>query len=132
MRRGSVVKRRVLPLCPQHMTLDTRIAALVQCATTSRNTHAACTASRSSVAQVSEKDLSDQFYAYGEIKTIQVVPASNCAFVTYTTREAAEKAADAAEGGDTEEDAEGKEQKILSPGGREETWEATEEEPADA
>jgi hypothetical protein len=94
MRRGSVVKRRVLPLCPQHMTLDTRIAALVQCATTSRNTHAACTASRSSVAQVSEKDLSDQFYAYGEIKTIQVVPASNCAFVTYTTREAAEKAAD--------------------------------------
>ena len=45
---------------------------------------------------------------------------------------AQEKAADAAEGGDTEEGAEGKEQKILSPGGREETWEATEEEPADA
>lgn len=34
------------------------------------------------------------------------------------------------EGGDAE--AQGKEQKILSPGGREETWEATEEEPADA
>ena len=46
--------------------------------------------------------------------------------------EAAEKAGDAAEDGSGEAGAEGKEQKILSPGGREETWEATEEEPADA
>jgi len=44
--------------------------------------------------QISEKDLSDQFYAYGEIKSIAVMQQSNCAFVTYTTREAAEKAAD--------------------------------------
>ena len=44
--------------------------------------------------QITEKDLSDQFYAYGELKNIQIVPQSNCAFVTYTTREAAEKAAD--------------------------------------
>lgn len=43
---------------------------------------------------VSEKDLSDQFYAYGEIKSVSVMPQSNCAFVTYTTRESAEKAAD--------------------------------------
>lgn len=72
-----------------------RIAALVQCVTTSGRTRAGGTASLlSGVAQISEKDLSDQFYAYGEVKNIQVVPASNCAFVTYTTREAAEKAAD--------------------------------------
>jgi pre-mRNA-splicing factor RBM22/SLT11 len=41
---------------------------------------------------ITEKELVDQFYAYGEIKSIQVVPLSNCAFVTYTTREAAEMA----------------------------------------
>ena len=41
---------------------------------------------------ITEKELVDQFYAYGEIKSIQVVPLSNCAFVTYTTREAAETA----------------------------------------
>jgi pre-mRNA-splicing factor RBM22/SLT11 len=44
--------------------------------------------------QVTEKDLSEQFYAYGEVKSISIMPASNCAFVTYTTREAAEKAAE--------------------------------------
>jgi pre-mRNA-splicing factor RBM22/SLT11 len=41
---------------------------------------------------ITEKELIDQFYAYGEIKSIQVIPLSNCAFVTYTTREAAETA----------------------------------------
>ncbi len=41
---------------------------------------------------ITEKELIDQFYAYGEIKSIQVIPLSNCAFVTYTTREAAEMA----------------------------------------
>ena len=38
-------------------------------------------------------------------------------------------AVEVAEGGD--EGREGKEHKLLSPGGREETWEATEEEPPD-
>jgi pre-mRNA-splicing factor RBM22/SLT11 len=41
---------------------------------------------------ITEKELIDQFYAYGEIKSVQVIPLSNCAFVTYTTREAAETA----------------------------------------
>jgi len=43
---------------------------------------------------MTEEDLKDQFYAYGEIKSIKVVPKANCAFVQYTTREGAEKAAD--------------------------------------
>jgi hypothetical protein len=42
------------------------------------------------------------------------------------------KAGNAAEDEGGDADAEGKEQKILSPGGREETWEATEEEPVEA
>jgi len=41
----------------------------------------------------------------------------------------ADQDVEVAEGGD--EGREGKEHKLLSPGGREETWEATEEEPAD-
>ena len=41
---------------------------------------------------ITEKELIDQFYAYGEIQSVQVVAMSNCAFVTYTTREAAETA----------------------------------------
>lgn len=43
---------------------------------------------------VTEKDLTDQFYAYGEIRTVQVVQPSNCAFITYTSRESAEQAVD--------------------------------------
>jgi pre-mRNA-splicing factor RBM22/SLT11 len=39
-----------------------------------------------------EKDIVDQFYAYGEIKSIQMVPNASCAFITFTTREAAEGA----------------------------------------
>jgi len=42
---------------------------------------------------ISESDLKDEFYAYGEIKSIRLVPQSHCGFVTYTTREAAEEAA---------------------------------------
>jgi len=45
-------------------------------------------------ADITEEDLNDIFYHFGELKEIKVVPKSNCAFVTYTTREAAEKAAD--------------------------------------
>lgn len=44
--------------------------------------------------EISEKDLQDEFYAYGEIKDIRMAPRNNCAFVTYTTREAAEEAAE--------------------------------------
>ena len=43
--------------------------------------------------RIQESDLRDQFYAYGEIETIRVLPAKGCAFVAYTTREGAEKAA---------------------------------------
>ncbi|CAM8913138.1 unnamed protein product [Rhodiola kirilowii] len=44
-------------------------------------------------ARVSEQDLRDNFYAHGEIESIRMVLQRACAFVTYTTREAAEKAA---------------------------------------
>ena len=40
-----------------------------------------------------EDDVKDHFYAYGEIKSIRLVPEKNCAFVTFATREAAEIAA---------------------------------------
>ena len=36
----------------------------------------------------------DHFYQFGEISSIHVVPKQKCAFVTYTARQAAEKAAD--------------------------------------
>ncbi|XP_004296718.1 PREDICTED: zinc finger CCCH domain-containing protein 40-like [Fragaria vesca subsp. vesca] len=45
-------------------------------------------------ARVSEQDLRDQFYAHGEIESVRMVVQRACAFVTYTTREAAEKAAE--------------------------------------
>ncbi|KAK9820416.1 hypothetical protein WJX72_010055 [[Myrmecia] bisecta] len=40
------------------------------------------------------EDLRDKFYAYGEIQSIKVLSARHCAFVTFTTRAAAEKAAE--------------------------------------
>lgn len=46
------------------------------------------------VDRVTEEDLKDQFYSYGELESIRMVPQRACAFVTYTTREGAEKAAD--------------------------------------
>jgi pre-mRNA-splicing factor RBM22/SLT11 len=41
---------------------------------------------------VTEKDLKDNFYQYGEIRTIHMVPKQNCAFITFSAREAAEAA----------------------------------------
>eukprot|EP01116_Phalansterium_solitarium_P022987 TRINITY_DN782_c0_g1_i3.p1 TRINITY_DN782_c0_g1~~TRINITY_DN782_c0_g1_i3.p1 ORF type:complete len:320 (-),score=83.41 TRINITY_DN782_c0_g1_i3:9-968(-) len=40
-----------------------------------------------------EEDLRDSFYAYGEISSIKLAPQKMCAFVTYSTRAAAELAA---------------------------------------
>ncbi|CAN0920888.1 Zinc finger CCCH domain-containing protein 49 [Linum grandiflorum] len=45
-------------------------------------------------ARVSEQDLRDNFYAHGEIESIKMVPQRAIAFVAYTTREGAEKAAE--------------------------------------
>lgn len=42
---------------------------------------------------ISEEDLRDVFYPYGEIKSIKKIDKRNCAFVTYTSRDAAERAA---------------------------------------
>ena len=45
-------------------------------------------------ARISEQDLRDHFYAHGEIESVRMVLQRACAFVTYTTREGAEKAAE--------------------------------------
>ncbi|CAI0442775.1 unnamed protein product [Linum tenue] len=45
-------------------------------------------------ARVSEQDLRDNFYAHGEIESVKMVTQRAIAFVTYTTREGAEKAAE--------------------------------------
>lgn len=42
---------------------------------------------------ISEGDLRDVFYPYGELKSIRKIENRKCAFVTYTTRDAAERAA---------------------------------------
>mmetsp|Transcript_8828 Transcript_8828/g.23757 ORF Transcript_8828/g.23757 Transcript_8828/m.23757 type:complete len:581 (-) Transcript_8828:638-2380(-) len=42
---------------------------------------------------ITEADLQDHFYAFGEIAAIRKVDAKACAFITYTSRAAAEKAA---------------------------------------
>eukprot|EP00250_Pteridium_aquilinum_P021277 c25080_g1_i1 orf=253-1719(-) len=44
--------------------------------------------------RVTEDDLKDFFYAYGEIESIRLVSQRACAFVSYTSREGAEKAAE--------------------------------------
>ncbi|XP_071736854.1 zinc finger CCCH domain-containing protein 40-like [Rutidosis leptorrhynchoides] len=44
-------------------------------------------------ARLSEQDLRDTFYSHGEIESVKMVFQRGCAFVTYTTREGAEKAA---------------------------------------
>ncbi|KAG0479737.1 hypothetical protein HPP92_010595 [Vanilla planifolia] len=44
--------------------------------------------------RITEQDLRDHFYAHGEIESIKMVLQRACAFVTYTTREGAEKAAE--------------------------------------
>ncbi|VEN61237.1 unnamed protein product, partial [Callosobruchus maculatus] len=43
---------------------------------------------------LSEEDIRDHFYQYGEIRSISLVPKQQCAFVQYTTRAAAEQAAE--------------------------------------
>jgi pre-mRNA-splicing factor RBM22/SLT11 len=42
---------------------------------------------------VTDKDVRDQFYIYGEIRSVKVVPKQSCAFVTFVSRESAEDAA---------------------------------------
>ena len=43
---------------------------------------------------ITEQDLRDSFYAYGEIRSISVVAKQGCAFVQYTRRASAEVAAE--------------------------------------
>ncbi|XP_031128434.1 zinc finger CCCH domain-containing protein 49-like [Ipomoea triloba] len=45
-------------------------------------------------ARITEQDLRDQFYAHGEIESVKMVLQRGCAFVTYTAREGAERAAE--------------------------------------
>jgi len=42
---------------------------------------------------VTEKDIRDQFYVFGEIRSIRMAPKQACAFVTFKEREVAEEAA---------------------------------------
>jgi len=44
---------------------------------------------------ITESDLRDHFYAFGEIKSIKLVNKATCAFITYNKREEAEAAAEA-------------------------------------
>jgi len=39
-----------------------------------------------------DKDVRDQFYLFGEIKSVRIVPKQSAAFVTFSTRDAAEEA----------------------------------------
>ncbi|CAH0561500.1 unnamed protein product [Brassicogethes aeneus] len=43
---------------------------------------------------LTEQDIRDHFYQYGEIRSVSLVPKQQCAFVQYTTRSAAEAAAE--------------------------------------
>lgn len=43
---------------------------------------------------LTEQDIRDHFYQYGEIRSVSLVPKQQCAFVQYTTRVAAETAAE--------------------------------------
>ncbi|VFQ88893.1 unnamed protein product [Cuscuta campestris] len=45
-------------------------------------------------ARITEQDLRDQFYAHGEIESVKMVLQRGCAFITYTAREGAERAAE--------------------------------------
>ena len=44
---------------------------------------------------ISEDDIKDAFYSHGEMKAVRKVESRNCAFVTFTTRAAAEQAIEA-------------------------------------
>ena len=41
---------------------------------------------------ITDQDIKDKFYSYGELQDVKIVEKSNCAFVTYTTRSSAESA----------------------------------------
>ncbi|CAF1104064.1 unnamed protein product [Adineta ricciae] len=45
------------------------------------------------VVDIDEQQLRDHFYQYGEIRSVTVVPKQSCAFVQFTQRDAAERAA---------------------------------------
>ncbi|XP_014678157.1 PREDICTED: pre-mRNA-splicing factor RBM22-like [Priapulus caudatus] len=45
--------------------------------------------------KVTEKDLRDHFYQFGEIRSVNVIPKQQCAFVQFTNRSTAEAAAEA-------------------------------------
>ncbi|GBG67342.1 hypothetical protein CBR_g479 [Chara braunii] len=45
--------------------------------------------------RISEEDLKSNFQSHGEIQSIRLVPNRACAFITYTSRQGAEKAAEA-------------------------------------
>ncbi|CAI4232906.1 unnamed protein product [Auanema sp. JU1783] len=44
--------------------------------------------------QITEKDLTDYFYQFGDIRSVRMLEEKSCVFITFTTREAAEMAAD--------------------------------------
>jgi len=44
--------------------------------------------------KLTQDDIKDAMYSFGEIRAIKLAPQQSCAFVTYTTRESAEKAAE--------------------------------------
>ena len=44
-------------------------------------------------AEITEQDLRDQFYAYGEVSEIKMMTERRCALVTYSMRKSAEEAA---------------------------------------
>lgn len=48
--------------------------------------------------EMSEADIRDVFYSHGELQSVKKVDSRSCAFVTYTTRAAAEAAAEALSG----------------------------------
>eukprot|EP00242_Pyramimonas_sp_CCMP2087_P012749 CAMPEP_0198199796 /NCGR_PEP_ID=MMETSP1445-20131203/2956_1 /TAXON_ID=36898 /ORGANISM="Pyramimonas sp., Strain CCMP2087" /LENGTH=332 /DNA_ID=CAMNT_0043869695 /DNA_START=336 /DNA_END=1334 /DNA_ORIENTATION=+ len=45
--------------------------------------------------RIQDDDLKDAFYSFGEIASLKIIRDRNCAFVTYTSRSSAERAADA-------------------------------------
>ena len=43
---------------------------------------------------ITEKDLRDHFYQFGEVRSINLTHKNHCAFITFTTRSACEQAAE--------------------------------------
>ncbi|CAJ0601078.1 unnamed protein product [Cylicocyclus nassatus] len=44
--------------------------------------------------QITQKDLNDYFYQFGDIRSLRLLDAKSCAFIQFTTREACEMAAE--------------------------------------